>query len=237
MPSSDTAQISTIVDLIQIIDPKSILDVGCGFGKYGYLFREYLMGDLWDKNRILVNAVEGYEKYITDTQRAIYNEIFLCNAMDFQVYLKQKYDVICMIDAFEHLSAPDGEKFIENVLKNAKYLLISVPRFVGPQHGFTDDPNKFESHRSFWTRKMFKTMGNCLIMPNNARKTIALFSNDGRFADSIMKFRSKKFYLKFMPYIMVDGLNYMNWFLRKNNKEEFLQKSDLENDGRSPGAG
>jgi hypothetical protein len=227
MPSSDTAQISTIVDLVQIIDPKSILDIGCGFGKYGYLFREYLMGDLWDKNKILLNAVEGYEKYITEVQRAIYNEIFICNAMDFSSYLNQRYDLICIIDAFEHLSAADGKIFIENVSKNTKYLLISVPRFVGPQQGYTDDPNKFELHCSFWTRKMFKSISNCLIIPNSARKTIALYSNDGIFGSSIRKFSSKKLYLKLLPYILIDGINYMNWFTRKNNKEEFLQKSDL----------
>ncbi len=230
MPSSDTAQISTIVDLVQIINPESILDIGCGFGKYGYLFREYLMGDLWDKNKIRLNAVEGYEKYITETQRAIYNEIFFCNAMDFDLYLKQDYDVVCIIDAFEHLTVGDGKKFIENVLKRTKYLLISIPRFVGTQQGFTDDPNKFERHRSFWTRKMFKRIGNCMIIPNNARKTIALYSGNGDFEKPVRKFSSKKFYLKFVPYIAIDGVNYMDWFLRKNNKDEFLQRSDFSDE-------
>jgi hypothetical protein len=225
MASSDTAQISTIVDLIQKINPLSILDVGCGYGKYGYLSREYLMGDLWDKNKTLINAVEGFEKYITDVQRSIYNEIFICDAMNFSVYLKRNYDLVFIIDAFEHLSVGDGKKFIEEVSKKTKYLLISIPRFVGTQKGYTEDPNKFEEHRSFWTRKMFKSLGNCIIIPNNARKTIALYTADSERGKAIKSFCRKKLYLKFFPYIIADTVNYINWFINKNDPNKYIPKS------------
>ena len=46
MPTSHSGQINTIVDLIISINPKKILDVGIGHGKYGFLTREYLdVGD------------------------------------------------------------------------------------------------------------------------------------------------------------------------------------------------
>lgn len=228
MASSDTAQISTIVDLIQIINPKSILDVGCGYGKYGFLSKEYLMGDTWDNTRTIVNAVEGYEKNITEMQRRIYNDIFICDAMDFNNYLRQDYDLICMIDAFEHLSVEDGRKFVDEALKRCNHLLISVPRYVDIQKGYTDDPNKFEEHRAFWTRSMFKSLGNCIIIPNNARKTIALFSKSGDFSVAIKKFCSKKLYLKFLPYIAADTVNHIKWFLKRNNKDAYLEKSKLK---------
>src|SRR4030095_16695521 len=227
MASSDTAQISTIVDLVQIITPKSILDIGCGYGKYGYLSREYLMGDLWDKSRTLINAVEGYGDYITDIQKCIYNEIFICDAMDFPKYLSRDYDLVCIIDAFEHLSVEDGKKFISEILKKSKYLLISIPRYVSSQTGLTDDPNKFEQHRSFWTRNMFKAVGNCMIIPNNARKTIALYSGNGSFSKEVSDFRFKKLYLKFFTYIIADSVNFIKWFVNKNNKSMYLKKSKI----------
>jgi len=227
LASSDTAQISTVIDLIQIINPKSILDVGCGYGKYGFLSKEYLMGDEWDKNRTIVNSVEGYGKYITELQRNIYNEVFICDAMNFSEYLKRDYDLICIIDAFEHLSVDAGKKFISAALKKTKYLLISIPRYVNIQKGLTEDVNKFEEHRSFWTRNMFKDLDNCLIIPNNARKTIALYSGNGKFSEEIKRFCSKKLYLKFLPYIVADAVNYLKWFFNRNNKEKFLQKSKL----------
>jgi hypothetical protein len=227
LASSDTAQISTIVDLIQVINPNSILDVGCGYGKYGFLSKEYLMGDVWDKSRTTVNGVEGYAKYIGDLQREIYNEIFICDAMNFSEYLIRDYDLVCIIDAFEHLPAEDGKKFIMEVQKNAKYLLISIPRYVTAQMGLTEDEKKFEEHRSFWTRKMFKSLGNCMIVPNNARKTIALYSSTGEFSSDIRKFCLKKLYMKLMPYIIADVSNFLKWYLNKNNKELFIKQSKL----------
>jgi len=227
MASSDTAQISTIIDLIQVLNPDSILDVGCGYGKYGYLSREYLMGNLWDKNKTLINAVEGFEKYITETQRSIYNEIFICDAMNFPKYLNRNYDLVLIIDAFEHLSVENGRKFIEEVTKKAKYLLISIPRFVVTQKGYTEDLNKFEEHRSFWTRDMFKSIRNCMIIPNNARKTIALYSADNMFNREIKRFCRKKLYLKIFPYIIADGANYFKWFVNKNDGNKYIPKSKL----------
>ena len=41
MPSSRPNTIPTVIHLVRQIKPKSILDVGVGFGKWGHLFREY----------------------------------------------------------------------------------------------------------------------------------------------------------------------------------------------------
>ena len=225
MPSSDTAQISTIIDLVQIINPGSSLDVGCGYGKYGYLIKESLMEHVWDKDKNIVNAVEGYEAYIADTQKAIYNNIFICNAMSFEKYLLINYDLVTIIDAFEHLTVENGKLFIKEILKKSNYLLISVPRYVTAQSGLTDDPDKLEEHRAFWTRGMCKKMGNCLIIPNSARKTIVLYSQNGKFAPAIKKFCSKKLLLKFLPYIFIDVFNYMLWFIKRNNPDHFISRS------------
>jgi hypothetical protein len=46
MPTSHPYQLNEIIDLAMKVDPKSVLDVGVGFGKYGVLLREYL--ELWD---------------------------------------------------------------------------------------------------------------------------------------------------------------------------------------------
>ncbi len=227
MASSDTAQISTIVDLIQIINPSSSLDIGCGYGKYGFLTKEYLMGHVWDKNKTIVNAVEGYESYISEMQRTIYNNVFICDAMDFSKYLTRDYDLVTIIDAFEHLSVEDGKKFITEILKHSKYLLISVPRYVSIQKGLEDDPNKLEEHRAFWTRDMFKQVGSCIIIPNNARKTIALFSKEGVFTTEMKKFCTKKLAMKFMPYYLADMANYLKWFFNRNNPDKFIKKSKL----------
>jgi cyclopropane fatty-acyl-phospholipid synthase-like methyltransferase len=225
MASSDTAQISTVVDLIQILNPKSVLDIGCGWGKYGFLSREILMGDNWNMNSNLINAVEGYEKNINDLQKNIYNNIFLENALDYNNYLKQDYDLIIIIDAFEHFDEQKGRELIMKLKERSKYLLISIPRYVSVQKGFSDDPNKFEEHRAFWTRKMFKELGSCDIIPNNARKTIALYSQTSEKKETISKFKTKKLFWKIFPYLLADIINHINWFFNKNNPELFIRKN------------
>lgn len=47
MPTSDHHNINSILSVVTALRPKRILDVGCGFGKYGVLMREYL--DVWDE--------------------------------------------------------------------------------------------------------------------------------------------------------------------------------------------
>ena len=53
--------------IINALQPRSILDVGCGFGKYGMLLREYL--DVWheryDKERwqVRIVGIEAFEQY------------------------------------------------------------------------------------------------------------------------------------------------------------------------------
>ncbi len=69
MPSSHLYQINEILALIMATNPESLLDVGVGFGKYGFLSREYL--ELWDgreqyhdwKRRIV--GIEACKKYLT----------------------------------------------------------------------------------------------------------------------------------------------------------------------------
>ena len=41
MPSSRANTIPTVIHLVRQLEPRSILDIGVGFGKWGHLFREY----------------------------------------------------------------------------------------------------------------------------------------------------------------------------------------------------
>ena len=64
MPSSQANQIPAIVNVIKEANPKSMLDIGPGFGKYGMLAREYL--ELYDGRekyndfQVRVDAVEAF---------------------------------------------------------------------------------------------------------------------------------------------------------------------------------
>lgn len=222
MPTSNTAQIPTIIELIRLLNPKSVLDIGSGWGKYGFLCREYLMGDYWDMNYTIINAVEGYEKNINKVQKEIYNYIFFTDARNYKSYLDRNYDLIIIIDVFEHFDEETGKEIILNLREKCKYLLISIPRYVNIQHGFTDDELKFEEHRASWTRRMFKNMGNCYIIPNNGTKTIALYTYDDEMKKSIKRYKMNRLFLKLFPYFFADLFKHVSWML---NKKQYLKKN------------
>ncbi len=81
MPSSQHYHISKIMDLIIALKPKSVLDIGAGYGKYGVLCREYL--ELWDGRQNYherlrrIDSVEIFEKYVTPLHKYVYDHIYI----------------------------------------------------------------------------------------------------------------------------------------------------------------
>ena len=62
MPTSHHSQINQIMQFVVLTDPKSLLDIGVGFGKYGFLAREFL--ELWDGREEIGNwtrRIDGIE--------------------------------------------------------------------------------------------------------------------------------------------------------------------------------
>src|SRR5438876_4590254 len=91
MPSSRPNTIPTVIHLVRQINPRSILDVGVGFGKWGHLFREYtdINEAEWDPGRyqrpnwqIKIDGIEGHTAYVTDMHRYIYNEVHIGDACE-----------------------------------------------------------------------------------------------------------------------------------------------------------
>ncbi|TSA17113.1 MAG: hypothetical protein D4R72_05520 [Nitrosopumilales archaeon] len=113
MPTSHKYQINEIMELIVLTNPKKILDIGIGFGKYGYLSREYLDigvggGDEdYNFNKSQIDGIEVFAEYITPLHNMIYNHIYNKNALEVLPALKMKYDLILVIDVLEHFTYDD----------------------------------------------------------------------------------------------------------------------------------
>ena len=94
--TSNAMQISFVLEVIRQLNPGSVLDIGCGSGKYGVLTREYLPD-------ARIDGIEGFTAYITDIHRVVYDNVYEVNAMEFVPKLDHGYDLAMMIDMFEHL--------------------------------------------------------------------------------------------------------------------------------------
>jgi len=167
MPSSSYLQINEIMQLIIKTNPKKLLDIGVGFGKYGFLSREYL--ELWDSEgdyctwERKIDGIEVFKEYITPAHNFIYDEIFIGNAIDILPTLEQKYDLILLIDILEHFDYDDGLIILKECVKRGSNIIISVPYNMLQQGDIYG--NIYETHRFQWKRQHFNKFTHNYILP------------------------------------------------------------------------
>jgi len=152
MPTSRGNHISYLIDKILAIRPKSILDVGIGFGSKGMLFREYT--DIWNGRykkenwQTKIDGIEIFKDYISDIQLDIYDEIYIGNALEILPNLGN-YDLVYAGDILEHFTKEDGLKFLKLLRKKGKNIIIATPKVMSNQGTVFD--NIYETHGSQWT--------------------------------------------------------------------------------------
>ena len=168
MPSSIAENILPVIVLVQKINPSSILDIGVGFGKWGMLCREYL--DIWnmriDKRdwKVFIGGIEICDKYITDHQKYIYNEITIGNACDILPNLGN-YNLIIANDVIEHIEKSKAVDLIKCMQSKSDYIIISLPlgdNWLGTTPMVTN-VNSYEEHISSWDQTQMEDLGFGLV--------------------------------------------------------------------------
>lgn len=160
MPSSRPETISHICLRILGINPTSILDVGVGFGKWGFLSREYT--DIrWgrynrDSWKTVIDGIEVFNTYITDLQKLIYNNIFIGNVMEVLPNL-MVYELIIANDIIEHFEKEESKKLISLIELKSKRSIITTPNGFSQQGVYLG--NAWERHLCGWTKEELKVFG------------------------------------------------------------------------------
>jgi hypothetical protein len=163
MPSSRPNTIPTVIHLVRQLKPKSILDVGVGFGKWGHLFREYTDIREAEKDparyqrqnwQVTIDGIEGHPPYLTEMHRYLYNEIHVGDACKLITQLP-RYDLIFMGDIIEHVEKKTGLQLVENaVIQANKAVIIITPRYETGQGDLCG--NELERHHSLWGPRDFR---------------------------------------------------------------------------------
>jgi 2-polyprenyl-3-methyl-5-hydroxy-6-metoxy-1,4-benzoquinol methylase len=170
VPTSNPDAVSFVAAAILKADPKSVLDVGIGFGKYGFLAREYsdvcrLRYFAWETQ---VDGIEIFKKYIGNIQRSIYNNIYIGDALDVlkESYTDMEYairpllpyyDILICSDMLEHLKPTAGYEFLELCKMRAKQSIIIVPQNPSKQQPHYG--NEHERHLSGYTKNFLLKYG------------------------------------------------------------------------------
>ena len=138
MPTSEYRQIPYVLDVIARERPRTVLDVGAGYGKYGFLAREF-----GESER--VDAID-----VTEPRFKAYDHVWLGDLRQIDRLLPAdapRYDLALFIDVIEHLEKPEAYALLDRLVGRARKVLITTPWGFRPQ----EIPGMpFETHRSGW---------------------------------------------------------------------------------------
>ena len=193
MPSSQLHQISSITNLIVLANPMSILDIGSGFGKYGVLAREYLelADEIWRKAdwKRQIDCIEAFEDYLSPLHAFVYDRIYIGDAAQIVPTLKDRYDLILLIDVLEHFDFEVGVKLLNDCLRLANDVVISTPQMFITQNDTFGNP--FETHRSLWGKKHFAQFGQPVFIPDEISLICFLGPSSARVKEEILSLKQR----------------------------------------------
>lgn len=170
MPTSRPLVLNFMASQILNRKPKSFLDIGVGFGKNGFLAREYM--DIWDGPdgcwdkanwRFTVDGIEVFNKYVTDLQRYIYDNIYIGDAAKV-IKTLDNYDFAVCTAMLEHVDKDVGLEFLEDVKVRCNYTILTVPIDPGTRGQKHGNPN--QAHVSKWTRSELSRFGSVRVLGN-----------------------------------------------------------------------
>ncbi len=157
MPYSSNACDDNIRREILSIKPQTILDIGCGAGKYADMI----------KSLDLSCSIEGIEPDATYISRfkltQKYDSIFSGKIQDFihrENINNYQVDLVIMGDILEHLWKSDGIDILNFLMYRCKKIIAVVPiKYI--QNGYIneDGDHPLESHISVWNRSDFENLG------------------------------------------------------------------------------
>jgi hypothetical protein len=173
--SSTHYAIPRVLWLAESLRPKRVLDVGCGSGKYGVLFR-FVLEELFDPSEhdtLVIDGLDAFQPTVTRWHR-LYNRIHIG---DVRALIQQlePYDLIYFGDIIEHFDKDEGRAVVERLLPKARLGVIVTT----PYHFFEQGAiggNEFERHRSLWKKRDFGVFPNARCWIEYRRKLVALVS-------------------------------------------------------------
>jgi hypothetical protein len=171
MPTSKPEIITPVAKKIMDLNPLSVIDIGVGHGKWGFLSREYT--DIWnwrhykEEWKARIDGIEIFEKYRNKVWDYAYNNIYIGDARDVLKTLPQ-YELCVMIDVLEHFKKEDGINLVSQILEKSKNAIISYSNC--PQGSVRG--NDHEEHLSEWDQSDFS------VFAYGGRAVTSLYKDD-----------------------------------------------------------
>lgn len=157
---SERWNLTPVSNLLVQVDPKSVLDVGVGFGNYGMIARAFL--DVWpgrfekEKWQAKIDGIEYYKEFKNPTYDFVYNKVYFGDVFEILPKL-EKYQAIILMHIVEHMEKTQALKLISLAKSHCtKRIIIGTPsKFF--KTGWPKFPK--EEHKCLITTLEFQKMG------------------------------------------------------------------------------
>lgn len=127
-----------IVPLVyQLIQPKSVIDVGCGLGTWLSVFKDYGIEEIL--------GVDG--DYVDKQMLEIPQENFLPFDLKNPLKIDRQFDLVLSLEVAEHLPEECAETFVDSLTRLGSVILFSA---AIPFQGGTDHIN--EQWQDYWAK-------------------------------------------------------------------------------------
>jgi 2-polyprenyl-3-methyl-5-hydroxy-6-metoxy-1,4-benzoquinol methylase len=127
--------------VVELVHPKSVLDVGCGMGTWLSVFKEHGVDDIW--------GVDG--NWIDKNMLQIPKERFKPIDLKGSFNLDREFDLVVSVEVAEHLPSKSVDNYIDSLTKHAPIVLFSA---AIPSQGGTDHIN--EQWPDYWVKHFQK---------------------------------------------------------------------------------
>jgi tetratricopeptide (TPR) repeat protein len=129
MPYSSSSGKEYISQLINQINPKTVLDVGSGSGTYASFkqpLQHWTAVEIWQPN------IEKFNLH------SLYDKVICADARNIDI---EEYDLVILGDVLEHMTKEQAFALLEKC-KRSRYVIVSIPLGYYPQDEFDGNPHE-----------------------------------------------------------------------------------------------
>ncbi len=167
MPYSSFIFDNAITEIIKLVQPKTLLDLGAGAGKYGSIAKEI-------SPSIKTTAVEVEKDYIEKFNlSSLYDRVWNIPVSDIiqPKYFDSNFDVIMVGDILEHLKKSEGVDLLNFLIYRCRWIIVEFPhRYL--QNAV--DGYSSEAHISAWAENDFFSFERTRMYVKDTQRLIIL---------------------------------------------------------------